>query len=65
MKKSCGMVTEMPAVSVTADGIKNTGYFAYGSGTISSWEKNKMEINNNLFGMWMRGLQIRSSGILL
>lgn len=36
LKKSCGMVTEMPAVSVTADGIKNTGYFAYGSGTISS-----------------------------
>lgn len=38
MKKLCGVVTEIPTVSVTADGIKNTDYFAFGSGTISTWK---------------------------
>ena len=35
-KKLCGVVTEIPAVSATADGIKNTDSFAFGNGTIST-----------------------------
>ena len=37
-KKLCGVVTEIPAVSATADGIKNTDSFAFGNGTISTWK---------------------------
>lgn len=65
MKKLCGMVIEVPAISVTVDGIKNTDHFAYCSGTISTWKGIIWKSRIVYLGICMGGLQTWSSGILL
>lgn len=52
------MVTEVPAISVTVDGIKITDHFAYCSGTISTLKEGTIWKSRIVYlGICMGGLQ--------